>query len=129
MNLIWPIVSAVVAVAGALGIAYAVFKSATVSKTILLLESENTVLSNAVARQTADLAAMKQRMEELEAQNRALSNVVTGRTEIQQLTDHVTKEEAARRAEHKSMMDLLDEIKDLTQELWRGVSRIAGGKP
>lgn len=113
--------------AGLLGISYAVFKSATVTKTIELLETENTALSKSLDRQRSDLGVLQDRVGQLEQANRVLQNVVTGRTEIEALTKFANDEARIRREEHRIVVELAHEIRDLVQEMWRAIPRILGG--
>lgn len=112
--------------AGALGVAYAIFKGATVAKTIELLETENNILSKSVTRQQSDLALLQDRVSQLEQANSVLKNVVTGRAEIEALTKFAQDEAKLRRQEHGQIMVAAGEIKDLLQELWRAFPRLLG---
>jgi hypothetical protein len=100
----------VLSLAGTLGVAFAVFKSATVTKTIELLETENTALSKSVTRQQADLTLLQDRVGQLEQANNVLKNIVTGRSEIEALSAHVKAEEQSRREEHQTMLVLLKDL-------------------
>lgn len=133
---IWPIVSAILALAGALGVAYAVFTSARVSKTIELYEIENKALGQSVARQTSDISVLQDRVGTLEAENKMLKNMVTGRTAIEELTQKLVDEQMDRRREHAHMderfsafetlmRDVLGQLKDL----WTQLRMRPGGLP
>ena len=116
----------VLSLAGALGVAYAVFKSATVTKTIELLETENKALSNSVTRQASDLTLLQDRVSQLEQANNVLKNIVSGRAEIEGLTRFAKDEATLRRDEHAQVMGAVGEIKDLIQEIWRAIPRLLG---
>ena len=129
----------VLSVAGLLGVAYAVFRSATVTKTIELLETENEALSKSLTRQKTDLELLQDRVSQLEQANRVLQNIVTGRVEIDALTKFAEREATLRREEHQALlgaisqvkdvvMRTLAEMKDLLQELWRAFPRLMGEK-
>lgn len=113
-------------VAGLLGVAFAVFRSATVTKTIELLEAENTVLTKSLERQRADLTLLQDRVGQLEQANNVLKNVVTGRAEIEVLTGFAKAEAQLRREEHRIIVELLHEVRDLVQEMWRAIPRLLG---
>lgn len=119
-------IGVVLSVAGTLGVAYAVFRSATVTKTIELLETENTALSKSVTRQQADLTLLQDRVGQLEQANAVLKNIVTGRTEIEALTAYAKDEARVRREEHRITVELLHEVRDLVQEMWRAIPRLLG---
>lgn len=109
--------SVLLAVIGALGIAYAVFKSATVTKTIDLLETENKVLGQSVARQSGDIATLQGRVTSLEGENTVLRNVVTGKSAIEELGERMIAEDKIRREEHASMMAMLKAVATVLQEI------------
>jgi hypothetical protein len=110
-------ISALLAVVGALGIAYAVFKSATVTKTIDLLETENKALGQSVSRQAGDITTLQERVTTLESENKVLRNVVTGKSVIDELAEKVVQEEKDRHDEHESMTFLLNSIMTLLKDI------------
>lgn len=120
------VIGLVLSVAGMLGVSYAVFKSATVTKTIELLETENTALSKSLDRQRSDLTVLQDRVGQLEQANRVLQNVVTGRAEIEALTKFAETEAKLRREEHRILVELAHEVRDLVQEMWRAIPRLLG---
>lgn len=122
MDTILPVMGLVLAVAGALGVAYAVFRSATVTKTLDLYKEENEALGKALARQQADLLALSERLRGIEEENRVLRNVVTGKEHF----DALEREAGKRAAEHASIMAILQEVREQLAELWRGVVRVLG---
>jgi phage shock protein A len=120
------ILGAVLGIIGTLGIAYAVFRSATVQKTLDLYRSENEALGKAVARLTADHMALAAKAEQLETANRVLQETVSGRDAIERLTTRLVEFQADRATEHKTMMELLDDIRESLGEIWRGTARLLG---
>jgi predicted RNase H-like nuclease (RuvC/YqgF family) len=128
------VIGLVLSIAGMLGVAYAVFKSATVTKTIELLEAENKALQSSVNRQKDDLESLIDRVKNLEYDNKRLQNLVTGREAIEELSKWAKTEAVVRRDEHNTMLASmhalaisLSEVKDLLQELWRAIPRLLGG--
>lgn len=131
------VLGAVLALAGVLGIAYAVFRSATVQKTLDLYKGENEALGKAVARLQADFVAVLARAEELEKANGVLQQTVSGKEAIVALQSHLTTVEArrsqeysameARRSqEHSAMMQLLTDLRDQMADIWQAVVRALG---
>lgn len=110
MKNIWPVVSAILALSGGLGVSYAVFKSATVTKTIELLKLENDALGKSVARLQSDQVTQSDQITKLDEQNRALRDVVTGRAAIEELARQIRHEEDARHQEHGVQETLLKDI-------------------
>lgn len=120
------ILGAILALAGALGIAYAVFRSATVTKTLDLYRSENEALGKALARQQADLVALTVKAEELERANEVLQRTVSGTAAVETLKTELARYQDERATEHKALMDVLMDMRDQMGELWRGVVRLLG---
>jgi D-aminopeptidase len=116
----------VLAAVGLLGIAYAVFRSATVQRTLDLYRSENEALGKAVARLTADQLTLQAKTEQLETANKVLQDTVSGRDAIERLGIRLVEFQADRATEHKAMMELLSEIREQMAELWRGIVRVVG---
>ena len=114
-SLILPILSAVVLIAGALGIAYAIFRSTTVTKTVELYKGENEVQGKAIARQATALIDQEARIGALERENAVLRNLVVGHEQL----DLLVKDSAERHLEHTKQIDVLCEIKELLAEMWR----------
>lgn len=125
-QLVLAVLGAILAVAGALGIAYAVFRSATVQKTLDLYRSENEALGKAVARLQGDYLTIVAKAEELERANRVLQETVSGREAIQALATHLSKEQQARSDEHRVLAQLLEDMKDQLADIWQGVVRVLG---
>jgi hypothetical protein len=123
LALVWPVLSALLALFGALGVSYAVFRGATVTKTLELYKIENEALGKSVARLREEQDVLGRQVKDLEAQNRVLENVVTGKAAIEHLTTEMMAAEGARREEHATMMvvlrDLLGQLKDIWDMLGR----------
>lgn len=100
------VLGAVLALTGTLGIAYAVFRSATVQKTLDLYETENAALGKAVARQQADLLTVTARLEQIERENEVLRNIVTGKAQLDEIraATHLTQQQ------HDEMMVALADV-------------------
>jgi uncharacterized protein YydD (DUF2326 family) len=94
-----------------------VFKSATVTKTIDLLETENKALGQSVSRQAGDIAMLQNRVEGLEEENKVLKNMVTGRVEIENLTQFAKGESDLRRAEMAEIKLMLNSLMTLLKDL------------
>lgn len=120
------IIGSILALMGALGIAYAVFRSATVQKTLDLYKAENEALGKAVARQQADLLTLTAKAEELERANNVLQRTVSGREAVEALGQQLNRYQDARMVEHREMTELLRDMKDQMAELWQAVVRMLG---
>jgi hypothetical protein len=104
------IITAVLAVATALGLAYAVFRSTARTNTTLLYERENDALTKALLRQEAEATRLATKVETLTNTNAVLQETVSGAAAVRTLAVEIQREEAARREEHKAMMMLLKDI-------------------
>ena len=120
--------SAILALAGALGVFYAIFRSATVQKTLDLYRDENEALGKAVARLQADYITIAAKNEELLRANQVLQETVSGREAVQALGHQLGEHQIELREEHVAMMRLLNEMREQLAELWRGVIRALGEK-
>lgn len=100
------IIGAVLGITGVLGVAYAVFRSATVQKTLDLYETENAALGKAVARQQVDLVAVTSRLEQIERENEVLRNVVTGKAQL----DEIGAATRLAQQQHEAMMGVLGDV-------------------
>ncbi len=125
-QVILAVLGMVLGLVGTLGIAYAVFRSATVQKTLDLYRSENEALGKAVARHAAELLALQAKAEQLETANRVLQETVSGREAIERLATRLAEYEADRATEHKAMTEELDRMRQEMQQIWRGVVRLLG---
>lgn len=122
------VVGTVLGLTGVLGIAYAVFRSATVQKTLDLYRGENEALGKAVARHQADLQALQAKAQQLEQANRVLQETVSGRAAVEELAARLAEFQRDRMTEHHDMMGILREVRDQMGELWRGVVRMLGDR-
>jgi hypothetical protein len=104
------IITAVLAVATALGLAYAVFRSTARTNTTLLYERENEALTKALTRQEAESVRLQTKVETLVNTNAVLQETVSGAQAVRTLAVEIQREEAARREEHKVMMELLKDL-------------------
>lgn len=104
------VLTAVVSVATAMGIAYAVFKSTARTNTNLLYERENDALTKALARQETEATRLATKVETLTNTNAVLQETVSGAAAVRHLATEIAREEAARREEHQAMMLLLKDL-------------------
>lgn len=124
-SLILPVLSAIVAVAGALGVAYAVFRSATTTKTLELYKGENEVQGKAIARQALMLTEQEARITTVERENEVLRNLVIGHEQLEMLV----KDTVARSIQHQEQLDALKEIKDVLGDMWRSLIKLLAEGP
>lgn len=115
--IVWTSLGVILALAGALGVAYAVFRSTTVTKTVELYKSENEVQGKAIARQALQLAEQEARILVLERENAILRDLVIGKEQL----DMLLKDSIARHVEYERTLDVLTEIKGLLGEMWRSL--------
>lgn len=99
-----------VSVATALGLAFAIFKSTARNNTALLYERENDALTKALTRQEAESLRLQTKVETLVNTNAVLQETVSGAAAVRTLAVEIQREEAARRDEHKIMMELLKDM-------------------
>lgn len=116
---VWSALGLIMAVAGALGIAYAVFRSTTVTKTLELYQGENEVQGKAIARQAVLLVEQDARIVALEKENEVLRNLVIGHEQLEMLV----RDTVARSIQHAEQLEALNEIKELLGEMWRTTIR------
>jgi hypothetical protein len=102
--------TALVSVAAALGIAYAVFKSSARTNIAELYERENDALSKALARQEAEGVRLQTKVETLANTNAVLQETVSGAAAVRTLATEIARDESARREEHAAMMMLLKDL-------------------
>lgn len=125
-----PIVSAIGAVlgmVGLLGVAYAVFTSAKVQKTVELYKLENEAQGKRIGTLEAEKVTQGERLAAVERENLTLKDLATGKTFLEGLSHEMQDAENQRMVEHQAMTAALAEIKDSLGELWRGVARMLGG--
>lgn len=92
-------------VVGLLGVAYAVFRTNVVSRTLELYRAENEALGKALARREEEARRMAERLEAVEAANRVLRETVTGEAAVKALEQEV-------RQTHNVQLELLRSIHD-----------------
>ena len=102
--------SALLATAGVLGIAYAVFRSSASTKTCDLYKAENEILGKANARWEAEVARLQTKVDALSNANMVLQETVSGREELRRLAEEGRVAEQERRAEHAAIQMLLKDI-------------------
>lgn len=126
-----PIISALGAVLGMmgfLGVAYAVFTSAKVQKTVELYKLENEAQGKRIGTLEGDKTTLGERVAALERENLTLKDLATGKTFMEVLSKEITEAEAQRLAEHRAMLEALHELKDSLAEMWQGMIRFFGGQ-
>lgn len=122
---VWTGLGIILAVSGALGVAYAVFRSTTVTKTVELYKGENEIQGKAIARQALQLAEQEARILVIERENEILRNLVVGHDQLNILL----KDSVARHVEHERTLVVLEEIKDLLGEMWRSLIKTLAEEP
>lgn len=100
MNTTLTVIAAVLALSGTLGIAYAVFTSARVSKTIELYKLENEAQGKRIATLEQEDRAKAERLAAVERENILLRDLATGTSAIQTLTKVI----------HQEHMDILSAL-------------------
>lgn len=120
------LLSLVAAVAGTLGIAYAVFTSAKVQKTVDLYKLENEAQGRRIATLEEERTRTTERLAAVEKENLVLRDLATGRSVMEALAKDYREAEAVRKTEHDTMMRLLSDIQEAIQEMWQGISRLLG---
>jgi hypothetical protein len=126
-----PIVSAIGAVLGGmglLGVAYAVFTSAKVQKTVELYKLENEAQGKRIGTLEGDKTTLGERVAALERENLTLKDLATGKTFMEVLSKEITEAEAQRLLEHRAMLEALHELKETLAEMWQGMIRFFGGR-
>lgn len=119
-QIIIPVISAVIAIAGTLGVAYAVFRTATTTKTLELYKGENEVQGKAIARQSLTLVDQDARIAALERENDVLRNLVIGHEQLEMLV----RDTVARSVQHEAQLTALHEIKEVLTEMWQSLVRL-----
>ena len=107
----------VLTVAGALGVAYAVFRTSSVGRTIEIYQQENAILGQRATRleeevkeQRAEASKEREKRAALEAALEALRQTISGEAAVGRLGEVIGREEAARREEHRQMLNHVDRI-------------------
>ena len=121
-------ISTMVGVAGALGIAYTVFRSSGEQR---LREVDQHVINN----QTILLSQQDKELERLRnevAANHQLFKQIeerfTQRAAVDRLADEIKKEEAARRSEHKALREAFEEKYEIIYRLLKDIIAVLRGK-
>lgn len=104
------ILTAVVSVATAAGIAWAVFKTSARTNTAALFERENDALTKALTRQETENLRLQTKVDALANANAVLQETVSGTLAVKELAKEIQREEAARREEHQTALVLLKDI-------------------
>lgn len=126
-----PLVSALGALlgmVGLLGVAYAVFTSAKVQKTVELYKLENEAQGKRIGTLEAEKVTQGERLAAVERENITLKDLATGKSFLEGLSREMQAAENQRMIEHQAMISALAEVKDSLAELWRGVARMLGGQ-
>lgn len=123
-----PALSFILAAIGALGIAYAVFRSATVTKTMELYKLENEALGKSVARLQADQLIQAERITTLENENKVLKDVVTGKSAVDELQAYAEAESRMRREAEQTAITLLRDILAQLKDMWGQLQMRPGGR-
>ena len=105
-------VGAILTIIGLLGVAYAVFRTNVVSKTIELYKSENEILGKALARQQTEYEKLVTRLQALETANEVLRTTVSGEKAVNELREQAKGWFSHAQDQHKVQMDLLHDIHD-----------------
>lgn len=103
-------VGLVLTVAGSLGVAYAVFRSTAMDKTLELFRTENAALGAKTSRLEDEVVRERERRVALEAAVAVLRETISGEAAVRALGETIAREEAARRDEHRAQMERIDRI-------------------
>lgn len=104
------IIGVLLAVAGTLGVTWAVFRASTATKTIELYQAENGVMGKMNSRLESEVARLQTKVDAQAASMAALQETVTQRAEVSKLMDDIRRNETERREEHGVHMVLLKDI-------------------
>lgn len=104
------IVGVLLAIAGTLGITWAVFRTSAAAKTIELYQAENEVMGKMNHRLESEVARLQTKVDTQQASMQALQETVTQRADVAQLMTEIRKAENERREEHGVHMTLLKDI-------------------
>lgn len=126
MNPILTVLAAIAAVAGGLGVAYAVFTSSRVQTTIRLYQQENEAQGKRIKSLEDEGRIHAEQIGSLKRENETLRDLATGRSLLEGLVASIAEHEQLRQTEHRAMMELLREMKESLSELWRAVAEMLG---
>jgi predicted methyltransferase len=121
-------VSAMVGVAGALGVAYTVFRSSGEQR---LREVDQHVINNQTILLSQQDKELERLRNELAANHQLFKQIeerFTQRAAVDRLADEIKKEETARRIEHLAMQDLFEEKIEVMYRLLKDVIAVLRGK-
>lgn len=104
------VVSVVLAVAGLLGAAWAVFQGSAKSKTLELYESELDLRKEQAVRLEEEKKRLEKRVDNAIADAARWQESVTQKADVEKLTLEIRREEAARREFEKVMQTLLLDV-------------------
>lgn len=110
-------VSMIAALAGTLGIAYAVFTSAKVQKTVDLYKLENEAQGKRIKTLEDERTLDRERLAAVEKENLVLRDLATGRSVMTEMANDYREAEKLRKAEHAKMMQLLREVHEAITRL------------
>lgn len=110
------LLGSVLSIAATIGLSWAVARSAALSRTSELLESENRILGQANIRLTTELAREQAKYDAERVKNSVLEETVSGRAALERVQSELNQQDRADRAEHAAHEMLL---KDILQELRR----------
>ena len=120
--------AAVIGVIGLLGVAYAVFTSARVQKTVELYKLENEAQGKRIGTLEGEKTTQGERIAALERENTTLRDLATGKTFLEVLSKEIQQAEGERLAEHKLMIASLNDLKESLNEMWQGMVAFFGGR-
>jgi hypothetical protein len=120
--------AAVIGVIGMLGVAYAVFTSAKIQKTVELYKLENEAQGKRIGTLEIEKVTQGERLAALERENATLRDLATGKSFMEVFSKEMSESESQRMREHQLMTATLEEIKDTLSEMWQGMIRFFGGQ-
>lgn len=103
-------IGVLLAVAGTLGVTWAVFRASAATKTIELYQAENEVMGKMNHRLEGEVNRLQTKVDTQGSALQALQETVTQRAEVAKLMAEVRRNEELRRQEHGSHMMLLKDI-------------------
>lgn len=115
------ILAGLVTVATAIGISYAVSKSAATTKAIDIYRETNAALEQRLTLAKTDLEEAQRRILKLEETVNVLKDTVTGAAIVKELGLDIAREESERKKEHREARKVLDHVEALLLQLVRGM--------
>lgn len=104
------VIGVLLAVAGTLGVTWAVFRASAASKTIELYQAENEVMGKMNHRLESEVTRLQTKVDTQASSLQALQETVTQRADVQQLMSEMRVAERERREEHEAQMMLLKDV-------------------